>query len=191
MKDLGGLGGTYGHPNWINDEGEVIGFSDLEGDQTGHAFLWRHGVMMDLGTLGTDPASEAGSINSPGQIVGGTFTFNGPDLHGWLWEDGGPIVDLENLVLPGSGLTVIAGNLINDRGEIAGRAMLPNGDTHAILLIPCDENHADVEGCDYSLVDAAAVAQSASPRYPSGAQRLSQLRRTSRSHTPTLVRPSR
>lgn len=114
--------------------------------------------MTDLGTLGTDPASEAGSINSHSQIVGGTFIFGGPDLRGWLWENGGPIVDLEKLVLPGSGLTVIAGNLINDRGEIAGRGMLPNGDTHAILLIPCDENHPEVEGCDYDTVDAETSA---------------------------------
>jgi probable HAF family extracellular repeat protein len=158
MKDLGTLGGTYAHPNWINDKGEVVGFSDLAGGQTGHAFLWRHGVMTDLGTLGNDPASEAGSINSWGQIVGGTFIFAGPDLRGWLWEHGGPLVDLENLVLPGSGLTVIAGNLINDEGEIAGRGMLPNGDTHAILLIPCDDNHAEVEGCDYDLMDTSAEA---------------------------------
>jgi probable HAF family extracellular repeat protein len=159
MGDLGTLGGTYGHPNWINDDGEIVGFSDLAGDQTGHAFLWRHGLMTDLGTLGTDPASEAGSINSHGQIVGGTFIFGGPDLRGWLWENGGPIVDLETLVLPGSGLTVIAGNLINDRGEIAGRGMLPNGDTHAVLLIPCDENHPNIEGCDHGLVDAETAAQ--------------------------------
>ena len=159
MKDLGTLGGTYGHPNWINDDGEIVGFSDLVGDQTGHAFLWRHGVMTDLGTLGTDPASDAGSINSHGQIVGGTFIFGGPDLRGWLWENGGPLVDLEKLVLPGSGLTVIAGNLINDRGEIAGRGMLPNGHTHAILLIPCDENHPDVEGCDYDTVDPQTAAE--------------------------------
>jgi probable HAF family extracellular repeat protein len=151
IKDLGSLGGTYGHPNWINDEGEVVGFSQLKGDKAGHAFLWRRGALIDLGSLGTDPSSEAGSINSHGQIVGGTFVFNGPDLRGWLWEHGGPIVDLESLTLPGSGLTVIAGNLINDRGEIAGRGILPNGDTHAILLIPCDENHPDIEGCDYSL----------------------------------------
>jgi probable HAF family extracellular repeat protein len=159
MKDLGTLGGTYGHPNWINDDGEIVGFSDLVGDQTGHAFLWRDGVMTDLGTLGTDPASEAGSINSHGQIVGGTFIFGGSDLRGWLWENGGPIVDLEKLVLPGSGLTVIAGNLINDRGEIAGRGMLPNGHTHAILLIPCDEIHPEVEGCDYDTVDPETAVQ--------------------------------
>ncbi|HET8925999.1 MAG TPA: hypothetical protein VFN26_23645 [Candidatus Acidoferrum sp.] len=163
MKDLGSLGGTYGHPNWINDAGEVVGFSDLAGDQTGHAFLWRNGVMTDLGTIGTDPASEAGSINSQGQIVGGSFIFGGLDLHGWLWENGGPIIDLDELVLPGSGLVVFGGNLINDRGEIAGRGRLPNGDEHAILLIPCDENHPDIAGCDYSLVDAATVQNSAAP----------------------------
>jgi probable HAF family extracellular repeat protein len=159
MKDLGTLGGTYGHPNWINDEGEVVGFAQFAGDQNGHAFLWRNGVMTDLGTIGTDPASEAGSINSRHQIVGGTFIFGGLDLHGWIWENGGPIVDLDTLTLPGSGLTVFAGNLINDRGEIAGRGRLPNGDEHAILLIPCDENHPDVEGCDYDSAAAENAAQ--------------------------------
>ncbi len=191
MKDLGTLGGTYGHAHWINHKGEIVGFSNLEGDQAGHAFLWRHGVMTDLGTIGTDPESDAGSINSQGQIVGGTF-MPGADLRGWLWEHGGPIVDLQNLILPGSGLTVIGANLINDRGEIGASGMLPNGHTHAILLIPCDENHAGVEGCDYSLVDATAATQSAAPRYlPSETQRTPQSRRTNRYHIPGLQSPSR
>jgi hypothetical protein len=50
---------------------------------------------------------------------------------------------------------------INDRGEIAGNAALSNGETHAFVLIPCDDDHPDVEGCDYSMVDATEVANSA------------------------------
>ena len=116
--------------------------------------------MTDLGTVGTDPDSEGNSINAQGQVVGTSFDLAaGVDLHGFLWEHGGPIVDLNTLVPPGSGLTVRSVLDINDRGEIAGNGVLPNGDLHAVLLIPCDENHAGVEGCDFDAVDAATAAQ--------------------------------
>jgi hypothetical protein len=45
---------------------------------------------------------------------------------------------------------------IDDQGEIAALGALPNGDTHAAWLVPCDENHPTVEGCDYSLVSNLA-----------------------------------
>jgi hypothetical protein len=44
-------------------------------------------------------------------------------------------------------------------GKIAGDAMLANGDHHAFLLIPCDENHPGVEGCNYSLVEAPSTVE--------------------------------
>jgi probable HAF family extracellular repeat protein len=160
MKDLGTLGGTFGYANWINDAREVVGIANTVGDQFLHAFLWKDGVMTDLETVGSDPSSEAKSINSRGQVVGASFDLStaNVDLHGFLWEDGGPIVDLNTLVPPGSGVTVTNAFDINDRGEIAGNGFLANGDARAVLLIPCDDEHAHVEGCDYDRIEAVTAA---------------------------------
>jgi hypothetical protein len=72
----------------------------LLGDENRHAFLWRNGVMTDLGTLGY-PESESASINSQGQIVGSSFVFEGPS-RGLIWENGAPPADLNTLVSPGA-----------------------------------------------------------------------------------------
>ena len=47
------------------------------------------------------------------------------------------------------------GLFVNDRGQVAGSC------GHAFLLIPCDDNHANIPGCDYSLVEASATANDA------------------------------
>ena len=54
----------------------------------------------------------------------------------FLSEHGQPMVDLNTLVLPGSDLTLTAAAFINDRGEIAGAGVLPNGEGRAVLLVP-------------------------------------------------------
>jgi len=43
----------------INNSGEVVGVSDLSGDKTFDAFLWKNGKMYDLHTLPGDVASVA------------------------------------------------------------------------------------------------------------------------------------
>jgi hypothetical protein len=72
------------------------------------------------------------------------------------------MVDLNTLIPPGSAMQLATALNINDLGEIAGAGILPNGDTHPFLLIPCDENHPGVEGCDYDMVEAST----AGPRIP-------------------------
>jgi probable HAF family extracellular repeat protein len=52
IKDLGTLGGTFAFAGGISDDGWVVGFSTLPGDNVTHSFLWRNGVVTDLGTLG-------------------------------------------------------------------------------------------------------------------------------------------
>jgi probable HAF family extracellular repeat protein len=166
MMDLGTLGGTYGFASWINDPGAVVGSATDQGDQALLAFLWKHGVISNLGTLPGNACSAADAINTTGQIVGGSG-FNDAQFfpactdlveHAFLWENG-TMVDLNAFVPPGSDLTLNEAVFINDRGEISGLGMLSNGDQHAFLLIPCDENHPDVQGCSYSLMDAAAATR--------------------------------
>jgi len=150
MIDLGTFGGSNGSAQWLNDAGEVVGLADLP--VSGHdAFLWKNGVLTDLGNLGRTSAAEG--INSSTQIVGGS-RINSTTVHAFLWENGGPMVDLNSLVPPGSALTLTEAWSINDGGEIAGWGKLANGDVHVILLVPCDEKHPG-QCEDYSMIEVA------------------------------------
>lgn len=142
LTDLGTLGGDLSVAWNVNDAGEVVGRADVPGSKTHHAFLWKQGVMTDLGTADGDTCATAFFVNSQGQIVGDSGVCGVVSRHAWLWENGGPIVDLNTLAIPGSGLHLVDADYINDQGEIACHGYLPNGDTHAVLLIPqgdCDD----------------------------------------------------
>src|SRR5271169_2511904 len=171
LTDLGTLGGDSSDANSINDSGVVVGRADVPGSLTHHGILWtpKHGVMTatDLGVIGGDACSTAYAINSTGQIVGdaGICLVGG---RAWLWENGGPMADLNDLALPGSGLHLQDARLINDRGEIVCTGVLPSGDLHAVLLIPVDKE-------DDNANSGAAVTQSPAPRdLPSSTQRAPQ-----------------
>jgi probable HAF family extracellular repeat protein len=161
LTDVGTLGGALSSAVWVNDAGEVIGWATTSENQV-HGYLRKRGEMFDLGSLdGESPCSVVWGINAREQIVGGSVdcqTGENGSGHAALWENGGPMVDLNTLVAPGSELTLTYAFFINDRGEIAVQGALSNGDTHAVLLIPCDENHPGIEGCDYSPMEVRTVA---------------------------------
>lgn len=174
LADLGSIGGngTFSIANWINDAGEVVGFSGLSGVQPFHAFLWKEGVMTDLGSADGDPCSDAFNINSRDQVVGESQPSDGmgfcvvPFTHALLWENGEHGVDLNSLIPPGSGVQLFVGTNINERGEIVALGNPPgctNDDTcrHAYVLIPCDEDHPNFEGCDYNLAEDTAAESKA------------------------------
>lgn len=137
LRDLGTLGGTFGSATGLNDASEIVGWASTP-DEAVHAFFWSNGVMKDLGTVKGDGCSVAYTINAGGQVVG-TSGDGCNEVHAFLWQRGGPMMDLNDLVPSGSGLVLTAGEFINDRGEIGASGVLPNGDHHAILLLPCDQ----------------------------------------------------
>jgi probable HAF family extracellular repeat protein len=194
MRDLGNLGGTYGFPNGMNDRGQVVGLSNLAGDQAFHPFLWDGNTLLDLGTLGgstgqaiaiNDAGEVAGvadlpvsghdaflwndglisdlgnlgvtsathAIGSAGQVVGASRVGAPGDARAFLWENGGPMVDLNTLIPANSSLTLVFAETINERGEIGGTGV-PAGcapkDTstcgHAFLLIPDGDCDDECEG---------------------------------------------
>jgi probable HAF family extracellular repeat protein len=113
MRDLGTLGGNFGMSTWMNNHGEVVGFSLLAGDRTGHPFLWSGRRLVDLGTLGGHFAI-AFWVNDNGEVVGGSDTGSRA-FHGFLWRQG-TMLDLP----PVPGDRCSQANVINARGQVAG-----------------------------------------------------------------------
>jgi probable HAF family extracellular repeat protein len=162
LRDLGTLGGDNSEAIWLNEAGDVAGSADLAGSALHHAVLWRHGKIHDLGTVAGDPCSRGRGINARGQVVGGSsdcVNF----LRAFLWEEGGPIVDLNTLIPAGSGLQLTNAININDRGEILAKSdplgVTPIDDLdlgHLVLLIPCEAD--EEEGCGDNDEAATGIA---------------------------------
>lgn len=102
VQNLGSLGGRgCCQVVELNDDRWVDGTSNLKGNKSFHPFLWRDGVMKDLGTLG-GPNSSVGGLNDHGIVtVGGSDTgtpdplgedFCGDGTHqtclSFIWHDG-------------------------------------------------------------------------------------------------------
>lgn len=166
-------GGSPLSADWFNEKTEIVGFADFPTEPF-DAYFWKNGAATDLGHLNGDCFSRAWGINSRSQVVGTSLRCDFSFHHAFLWENGS-LVDLNDLIPPNSPLELVTiGALsnvlvpnINDRGEIVGVGVPPGCDDlimcgHAFLLIPCDESHRNMQGCDYSMLDESTAVTGAS-----------------------------
>ena len=102
--------------------------------------------------------SVANAINNRGQVVGTSCADPFFDnCRAFLWQDG-VMTDLNTLIPTSSSLSLVIANDITDRGEIVGFAVDQNtGDSPGFVAIPCDQQHAPVQGCRQSTVATAPV----------------------------------
>jgi probable HAF family extracellular repeat protein len=114
MIDLGSLGGAFSSTNWLNSRGQVVGISDLAGDQETHPFFWDRGLLTDLGTFGGS-TGEAVMISDSGWVIG-KADFPGDLIHhAFVWKNG---VRTDVGVVEGDLCT--NGRAINSRGQAVG-----------------------------------------------------------------------
>ena len=132
FTDLGMFGGGSAFAIDVNENGEVL--VHVNGPDTEHAFIWKDGQATDLNVLGAR-FNEPLDMNDACQVVGAGFAEGSVTPVGCLW-DGEKMVDLAKHLPPEWNLMIQYGCAINNEGQIACTAMLPDFRVHAVLLTP-------------------------------------------------------
>jgi probable HAF family extracellular repeat protein len=128
MRDLGSLGGTYGVGNWLNDEGDVVGQSNLAGDQSTRPFLWNGRKMINLGDLGGG-FGFADYINDRNDVAGASLAPDG-NFHGFRWHEG-QMIDLP----PVGGAPWAFANSINNGNQVVGNETDAGGSEEVMAVL--------------------------------------------------------
>ncbi|WP_428308811.1 hypothetical protein [Lacipirellula sp.] len=118
--------------NAINDLGQVAGWV-LNGSFQRQPVVWNTPSAFSLlPLLAGYTDGEPFAINSSGVVVGKTGGV------ATLWH-GGQAYNLNDLIEPGSGFTLIGANSINDQGWIVGECIIPGVSSFGFLLVPVPE----------------------------------------------------
>lgn len=123
LRGRGTLGGTISEGEDINDAGDFVGWStNYEGNaELALMYTTRYG-MQDLGSLG-GTSSRAHGLNNLGWVVGMSDIgdADGFDYHAFLYREHG-MTDLNSLVAPAQGWSLVTAEDVNDAGQILAQA---------------------------------------------------------------------
>ena len=116
----------------INDVGQAVGDYHLPDNSAFHGFVWRDGVLRDIGTLGGN-YSQAYGINNAGQVVGTASIPGDAELYAFLWQNG----TMRNLGSLGwnepIGEPVSVATSINYKAQVVGWSFNAAGDMRAFI----------------------------------------------------------
>lgn len=147
ITDLPSLGGTNSRANSINNMSWLAGYSNLAGNQSRHAALWRDDVLTDLGTLGGPNSAVTWSVKANSGIVAGIAQTATPDPLGEAWSSAAfyspatatGYINLGFVWKNGQmqGLPTLGGNNgfatgANSRGQVVGWAETPCHDPSCV-----------------------------------------------------------
>lgn len=118
--------------NAINDLGQVAGWVLNDSFQRQPVVWNTPSAFSLLPLLAGYTGGEPFSINSSGVVVGKTGGV------ATLWH-GGQAYNLNDLIEPGSGITLIGANSINDQGWIVGECIIPGVSSFGFRLVPVPE----------------------------------------------------
>ncbi|HXW90539.1 MAG TPA: hypothetical protein VEK33_08325 [Terriglobales bacterium] len=135
IKDLGTLGGSDAVAYFVNASGQIAGCSYTDstpnsttGVPTLEPFLWEHGEMRSLGSLGGTYGCVS-FLNNKGQVAGTSTLVGDVVTHPFLWSNG-TLTDLGTF--GGEGYNYP--NYMNDAGEVVGQANYPGDVIHRAFL---------------------------------------------------------
>jgi hypothetical protein len=128
-------------PRRINASNQIIGTGISEDEESisrGY-LIGADNVRVPLPTLGELSSTGVEDINDSGWMVGSDW-LNGEST-AVLWRDGS-VIDLNTLIDPAAGLTLIDARAINNRGQIGALALNADGVEQIVLLTPVPEPKA-------------------------------------------------
>jgi probable HAF family extracellular repeat protein len=170
VTDLGTLPGSTVCPCFfavaLSNQGHVVGrFFGADGRY--HGFLWREGVMIDIGSLKGGAPTQVLDINDNGVATGHSMV-TAESEHGFLYQDG-VMSDLRTL-----GGRYSHGNAINNAGMVAGDAQTSgrDGNQRATLWVNGEPTDLGTFGGEFSIAAASTTSGTswAGPGTPSAAR---------------------